>query len=99
MPPKGPGCSSVVRLEEQVRKDSVRAVGDEHETCTVLVILVAVGLVASACGSDEALTKAEFIEQGNAICTNTKAQLEPIFDEAFAIPDDATQQQEADALV
>lgn len=66
---------------------------------TFLVILVAVGLVASACGSDEALTKAEFIEQGNAICTNSNAQLEPIFDDAFDIPDDATQQQEADALV
>lgn len=61
-----------------------------------LVILVAVGLVAGACGGgEERLTKAEFIEQGNAICKTSSAQLDPIFAEAFA----TTQQQLAEALV
>ena len=46
-----------------------------------LAILVAVGFVAGACGSDEALTKAEYIEQGNAICADGNAQMVPIFEQ------------------
>lgn len=46
-----------------------------------LAILVAVGFVAGACGSDEALTKAEYIEQGNAICADGTAQVVPIFEQ------------------
>lgn len=65
-----------------------------------LAIMVAVGLVAGACGDgEEALTKAEFIEQGNAICARANAQLDPIIGEFFDIPDDATQQEFAGAVV
>lgn len=46
-----------------------------------LAILVAVGFVAGACGSDESLTKAEYIEQGNAICADGNAQMGPIFEQ------------------
>ncbi len=64
-----------------------------------LAILVAVGFVAGACGSDEALTKAEYIEQGNAICAISNAQLDPIFEEFFAdFPDEPTQQQLVEAF-
>ena len=59
-----------------------------------LAILVIVGLVAAACGSDEALTKAEYIEQGNAICAISNAQIEGVFEEVFAdFPDEPAQEQ------
>lgn len=65
-----------------------------------LAILVAVGLVAGACGDGETLTKAEYIEQGNAICADGNAQLDPIFEEVFAdFPDEPTQQQLVDEVV
>ncbi len=65
-----------------------------------LAILLSVGLVAAAYGSDEALTKAEYIEQGNAICADSNAQLDPIFEEVFAdFPDEPTQQQLVEAVV
>ena len=66
----------------------------------LLAILVTVGLVAAACGSDEALTKAEYIEQGNAICANSNAPIELVFEEVFAdVPLDPTQQQLVEAFV
>jgi hypothetical protein len=69
-----------------------------------------VALVAVACGSDDsdALSKEDFVEQANAICTATNDDLEPLFDEFFTttfadIDDDAQftpeeQQMVADAF-
>jgi hypothetical protein len=66
----------------------------------LLAILVTVGLVAGACGSDEALTKAEYIEQGNAICANNNAPIDLLFEEVFSdFPLDPTQQQLVEANV
>ena len=66
-----------------------------------LAILVAVGLVAGACGDgDEALSKAEYVEQANAICAASNAQEELIFEEVTAdLPDEPTSQQVAEAVV
>lgn len=66
-----------------------------------VVILVAVGLVASACGGgEETLTKAEFIEQANAICVEGNAQADALVDEVVAgLPDEPTPQQFAELVV
>ena len=59
-----------------------------------LAILVALGLVAGACGGSEALTKAEYIEQGNAICAASNAQIELVFEGVFTdFPDEPSPQQ------
>ena len=50
----------------------------------VLGPLLAFALVGAACGGDEALSKDEYIAQGNAICEDANAQLEAIFSEFFA---------------
>lgn len=51
-------------------------------TFTALVLGVIVGLVAGACGGgEEALTKAEYIEQANAICAASNAEVEAIEEE------------------
>ena len=64
-----------------------------------LAILATVGLVAGACGSDKALTKAEYIEQGNAICANSNAQIDLVFEEVFAdFPDEPAQQQLSEVI-
>ncbi len=43
----------------------------------VLGPLLAFALVGAACGGDEALSKDEYIAQGNAICEDANAQVEP----------------------
>ncbi len=64
-------------------------------------LVVAIALVAGACGDDaEALTKEEYIEQANAICAASNAQAELIFEEVTAdLPDEPTPQQVAEAVV
>jgi hypothetical protein len=55
----------------------------------ILVIAVTVGLFVTSCGDDtEPLSKAEFVEQADAICQTTNDQAEPVFDAAFADIDD-----------
>ena len=51
----------------------------------ILVVVVTVGLFVASCGDDtEPLSKAEFVEQADAICQTTLDQGEAIFDAAFA---------------
>ncbi len=66
-----------------------------------LAVLVAVGLVAGACGNgDEALSKADYVEQANVICAASNAQAELIFEEVTAdLPDEPTPQQVSEAVV
>jgi hypothetical protein len=54
----------------------------------ILAALVAVALVAAGCGSDDSttdstasLTKAEFVKQGNAVCTQGNKEIEEGFEE------------------
>jgi hypothetical protein len=57
----------------------------------LLIAVVAVGLVASGCGSSDdtttdstpSLTKAEFLKQGNAICTAGNKEINAGFNEAL----------------
>ena len=50
----------------------------------VLGLLLALALLGAACAGDEALSKDEYIAQGNAICEDTIAQFEALFSEFFA---------------
>ena len=53
-------------------------------TGVVLTGAVAAGLVFASCGvQSEPLSKAEFIEQANAICQSTNDRVEPLFDEVY----------------
>jgi hypothetical protein len=66
----------------------------------VLGLLLAFALVVAACGGDEALSKDEYIAQGNAICEDTNAQLEAIISESVAeLPDEFTPDEFAEVLV
>ena len=48
-------------------------------------------LVGAACAGDEALSKDEYIAQGNAICEDTNARFEAISSEFYAdLPEDST---------
>jgi hypothetical protein len=51
----------------------------------VLASLGLLAVVAVACGDDDsdALTKEEYIEQANAICTATNEEIEPLMEEFF----------------
>lgn len=52
------------------------------------IVAIAVGLAAAmvlaACGSDEELSKAEYIAKGDALCKSFDAQVDPSFDKMFA---------------
>jgi hypothetical protein len=62
-----------------------------RRSVAVLGLLLALALVATACAGDEALSKDEYIAQGNAICEDYSAQLEAISSEFYAdLPEDST---------
>ena len=51
----------------------------------VLASTVAAGLLIASCGADsEPLSKADFIDQADAICRSTNERIEPLFDEVYA---------------
>lgn len=52
---------------------------------TLVTALAAAGVVIAACGSDDRtpLSRAEFIDQANAICRASNDEAEPIFDEIW----------------
>ncbi|MBG7605441.1 MAG: hypothetical protein IZT58_12520 [Actinobacteria bacterium] len=53
-------------------------------TGVVLTSAVTAGLLFASCGvQSEPLSKAEFIEQANAICQSTNDRVEPLFDEVY----------------
>ncbi|MGI9586478.1 MAG: hypothetical protein ACR2N7_12900 [Acidimicrobiia bacterium] len=65
----------------------------------VLGLLLALTLVVAACGGDVALSKDEYIAQGNAICEDTKARLQAEFLEAVAdLPDGFSPEEFAEVL-
>jgi hypothetical protein len=39
--------------------------------------------ISAACGGDEALSKADLIKKGDAICTDSNKRLEPVFGKVF----------------
>jgi hypothetical protein len=54
-----------------------------------IAFVVASGFVLPACGDDvEPLSKADFITQADAICATADAEINPIFDEAYAAGED-----------
>ena len=51
----------------------------------VLTSAVVTGLLTASCGADsEMLSKAEFIEQADAICKSTNSRMELVFNEVYA---------------
>jgi len=66
----------------------------------ILGPLLAFALVGAACGGDEALSKDEYIAQGNAICEDTNARFEALSSEFFAdLPEDFTPEEFAEQFV
>jgi len=65
----------------------------------VLGLLLAFALVGAACGGDVALSKDEYIEQGNAICEDANAQFEAIALEFANLPEPSNVEGFADPLV
>lgn len=52
---------------------------------TIIASAIAGGIVVAACGDDtEPLTKAEFVEQADAICAETMEQITPIFEAVWS---------------
>jgi methyl-accepting chemotaxis protein len=52
----------------------------------MVLLVVTIGFAAVACsdGDEEALSKVDYIEQANAICAATNAEIEPIVDEFWS---------------
>lgn len=52
----------------------------------VMPLVAIVGIALAACGDDSpsALSKAEFVEQADAICAATNAEVEPIFEDFYS---------------
>jgi len=70
-----------------------------HSVAVVGLLLV-FALAVAGCGGDDALSKDEYIAQGNAICENTYSHLEAKFAEAVAdLPAEFTSEEFADVLV
>ncbi len=55
-------------------------------TTPIRAIAIAAGLLVAGCGADggDPLTKAEFVEQANAICQTSADEAEPIVEAIFA---------------
>jgi hypothetical protein len=65
----------------------------------VLGLLLALALVATACAGDEALSKDEYIAQGNAICEDSSAHSEAISSEFYAdLPESSTPEEFAEVF-
>jgi hypothetical protein len=57
---------------------------------------ITAGLLSAGCGDEEEpLTKAEFIEQADAICAATNEEIEPVFDAIWAGYEDVDQEDPA----
>ena len=65
----------------------------------VLGLLLAFALVGAACGGDVALSKDEYVAQGNAICEDTNAQFEAIALEFANLPDASNPEEFAEPFV
>ena len=62
-----------------------------HNRILIVAFAAAGGLLVAACGSDaEALSKAEFVEQANAICQLSIDEADPLFEAVWADFDDDT---------
>ena len=65
----------------------------------VLSLLLAFAVVGAACGGDVALTKDEYLAQGNAICEDANAQFDAINSEFANLPDASNPEEFAGPLV
>ncbi len=66
----------------------------------ILGPLLAFALVGAACAGDEALSKDEYIAQGNAICEDTNGRFEVLFSEFFAdLTEESTLEEFAEMFV
>lgn len=65
----------------------------------VLGLLLAFAVVIAACGGDQALSKDEYIAQGNAICEDANAEFEAINLEFANLPDASNPEEFAEPLM
>jgi len=66
-------------------------IGKNPRPASVTGLLLVLALLGAACTADEALTKDEYIAQGNAICEDANARFEAISSEFYAdLPEDST---------
>jgi hypothetical protein len=65
----------------------------------VLGLSLAFALVVTACGGDEALSKDEYIAQGNAICEDASAEFIAVQMEFANLPDASNPEEFAEPLV
>jgi len=65
----------------------------------VLGLLLAFALVVAACGGDEALSKDEYLAQGNAICEDANAQFEAVDLGFDNLPEPSTPEDFAEPLL
>ena len=90
----------------------IRAVLGGHSRCVyghgmgrnlrpvaVLGVLLAFALVVAACGGDQALSKDEYVAQGNAICEDANAKFEAVSLEFANLPDASNPEEFAEPLV
>lgn len=75
-------------------------IGKNLSPVAVLGLLLALALLGAACAGDEALSKDEYIAQGNAICEDTNARFEVFFSEFFAdLTEESTLEEFAEMFV
>jgi hypothetical protein len=65
----------------------------------ILSFLLSFGLVVAACGGDEALSKDEYLAEGNAICEDANAQFHAIQSEFANLPDASNPEEFAEPMV
>ncbi len=73
--------------------------GRNLRSVAVLGFLLAFALVVTACGGDEALSKDEYIAQGNAICEDANAQFNAIQLEFPNLPEPSAPEEFAEPMV
>jgi hypothetical protein len=73
--------------------------GSNLRSVALLGLLLAFALVVTACGGGEALSKDEYIAQGNAICEDANAQFHAIQLEFSNLPDASNPEEFAEPMV
>jgi hypothetical protein len=73
--------------------------GRNLQPVAVLGLLLAFALVVAACGGDEALSKDEYVAQGNAICEDANAQFRAINSEFPDLPEPSAAEEFAEPMV
>jgi len=96
--PQNPASAYAVMGGPQSVRVYGHGMGMNLRPVAVLGLLLAFALVVTACGGDEALSKDEYIAQGNAICEDANAQFDAINLEFANLPDASNPEEFAEPL-